>query len=94
MISGAASINNGGRGDIHIFMLTDCKDNRFQKKFIMQNLSFQKFLCISEGRVRKCPMTSQGRHTCKLINACKINLVPKSGLLFVDLIKVKSDSTQ
>jgi hypothetical protein len=36
--SGAASsIIGGGGANIHIFVFTDHKDNRFQKKLIMQN---------------------------------------------------------
>jgi hypothetical protein len=32
-----ASSDNWGMGHIHIFVFTDLKNNRFQKKLIMQN---------------------------------------------------------
>ena len=36
-ILGRSKIEGGGGGNIHIFVFTDLKNNRFQKKLIMQN---------------------------------------------------------
>jgi hypothetical protein len=37
MIDRGAGISIIARADIHIFVFTDCKNNRFQKKLIGQN---------------------------------------------------------
>jgi hypothetical protein len=36
-VRGAGISIIGGGGDIHIFVFTDCKNKRFQKKLIGQN---------------------------------------------------------
>ena len=36
----------GGRGDIHIFVFTDLKNNRFQTKVIMQNTNIYIYIYI------------------------------------------------
>ena len=40
--SGESSIDDFGGGDIHIFMLADAEDNRYQTKWIMQNINIWK----------------------------------------------------
>ena len=41
-LSGATSwIIGGGGANIHIFVFTDHKNNRFQKKLIMQNTNYR-----------------------------------------------------